>query len=701
MSELTWLDLSDTILDDERLAKIASQCQALKTLIAKRCHKVQGAGPLVIFPSVTELVLDESGLVTLLKLKASKLEHFRANHCKHLKEVELLTNLSALRKWEMVGAISLGSLKLKAPNLQSLHLSECSTIQNIETGSTALSTLDIQGCRLLNTVGLASVVLAEGQTPLRQVTVSGTIFPTIVQCCPSALYFRYHPPQNRLFNQIEVAYYRLLQNGSVEHSQQLKHNIFTFLQKFDQRVCDIFEKEPLQKIMELLRQLNCIGQQQQQQQQQQEQSVLNQLKVALKDKNRKVSEKAEAILGSLRRLPLLKTVGNDDKMSAISTNTSQDSDSKESLRFETNEELMEKDFIAEHGFAKDDIWKCAEFLALEDAIKQCQQQQLKMATYTHTKKKYTYISCDDDEKKKIEKGQLDAENGEKEDNEGMSHPTLLLSGDVTKGGDTADLPLQVQVQVQGNDEVLEEILSTCFDTDGIGKSEDTNEKLNSNISLSKKEILWSVLLAEYYYTHKKKESNTHQKNMTAQIEKHKLLQHYYGMVITILHNTFCAARMVHGRDDKSAHMYVPDVVDSTLLAPLSRTCASGTIEGAYNRVQASKCRALATFFANPIEQCLMIEALARYVTLAQESHILELPSTLLEKIKMVGTQSDTSDETYAIVISRKAQYDCEKLILAIENGKITLNSKRNIQPLSSAILSDLPGASSNRDAKKS
>ncbi|ETO36711.1 serine/threonine protein kinase [Reticulomyxa filosa] len=144
MPNLSWLDVSDTMIDDQGLSAIAAHCPILQILIAKRCSQLQGM-LLSIFPSLSEAVLDESRLITL-NIHANKLACLQANYCKHLTKVEIPFEMPILKKWEMIGATALTSLKLRAPFLESLQLSECSVIENIATSSNALSVLDIQGC---------------------------------------------------------------------------------------------------------------------------------------------------------------------------------------------------------------------------------------------------------------------------------------------------------------------------------------------------------------------------------------------------------------------------------------------------------------------------------------------------------------------------------------------------------------------------
>ncbi|ETO29818.1 peptidase C14 [Reticulomyxa filosa] len=293
MHNLSWLNISNSNIDDKTLGIVANQCRALQTLIARRCSQLQGT-LLLMFPSLTELVLDESGLMTLNKLQAMKLERFQANNCRQLTRVEIGCVMSVLKKWRMIDAIALVSLKLKAPALETLHLGGCSIIENISTGSNSLSVLDIQGCKLLDSVGLTELTLPSGRSKLEQAIIANTIFSSVIQYVPQALFFRYHPPQNDLFKQIELVYYNQFKNSFTLSNridvQHFKDNLLQFLEKFDKRIKDIFNNEEAANIVKYLRAINGIGKEE-------KQSVLIQLEIALKDKNAAIRMKVLQSIG--------------------------------------------------------------------------------------------------------------------------------------------------------------------------------------------------------------------------------------------------------------------------------------------------------------------------------------------------------------------------------------------------------------------
>ncbi|ETO01750.1 PBS lyase HEAT domain protein repeat-containing protein [Reticulomyxa filosa] len=293
MHNLSWLNVSDSNINDKALSIVAQQCQTLQTLIARRCSQLQGT-LLLMFPSLTELVLDESGLTILGKLQAMKLECFQANNCRQLTKVEISHVMLVLKKWRMIGAVTLTSLKLKAPALESLYLSGCSIIENISTGSNVLSVLDIQECKLLDSTGLTELTLPSGRCQLEQVIIANTTFSSTVQSIPQALFFRYHPPQNNLFKQIDAVYHNQFKNFFTSSSridvQHFKSNLLQFLEKFDKRVKDIFINEEASNIVKYLRAVNGIGKEQ-------TQSMLAQLEIALRDKNETI------------RLKILQSIG--------------------------------------------------------------------------------------------------------------------------------------------------------------------------------------------------------------------------------------------------------------------------------------------------------------------------------------------------------------------------------------------------------
>ncbi|ETO16773.1 hypothetical protein RFI_20566, partial [Reticulomyxa filosa] len=195
--------------------------------------------------------------------------------------IEIPFEMPTLKKWEMIGATALTNLKLRAPFLKSLQLSECSVIENIATSSNALSVLDIQGCKLLDSCGLMELVVPEAQSQVRHVILANTKFPKIIQCCPLALFLRYHPPQNNLLNEIEQAYSKQIKTGDTSkqcYSQQYK---------FAKSVEDIFLNEDPPIIVQYLTEINSSGEDDDA-----NQCILNQLKIALKHESSVIRVKA-------------------------------------------------------------------------------------------------------------------------------------------------------------------------------------------------------------------------------------------------------------------------------------------------------------------------------------------------------------------------------------------------------------------------
>ncbi|ETN98834.1 HEAT repeat-containing PBS lyase, partial [Reticulomyxa filosa] len=322
MMNLRWLDLSDTMMDDSDLNAITKQCQTLQTLIARRCSRLQGKSFWMCF-SLHELIVDESGIRTLTGFQAPKMVRFEGNHCSKLTNVEISIAMPCLRQWKMINATYLSKLKLKAPVLESLQLGGCSSIVSISTGSSMLSVLDIQGCAMLNSVGLTDLVvllLPKGQSQLKQVIFADTTFPTIIRCCPQALFLRYHPPQVDLFTRLEHQFEHT-QVSNQTHVQEYKDKLLHFLERFDTQVATIFEKVEPENIVQCLMQINGIDKDH-------TQVLLNQLKVALEDKDTTIFIKAVRAIGqvkptavtneALKRLALVLKDSNEDiRMEAV------------------------------------------------------------------------------------------------------------------------------------------------------------------------------------------------------------------------------------------------------------------------------------------------------------------------------------------------------------------------------------------------
>ncbi|ETO30327.1 leucine-rich repeat-containing protein typical subtype [Reticulomyxa filosa] len=345
ISNLTWLDISNTTIEDKDLSIIAKQCQTLQTLIAKSCSQLQGKLSFA-FPSLIKLILDQSSLITLSEIEMPKLISFRANNCKQLKNVEILFEMPYLKQWKMINATALTCLMLKAPNLESLQLNSCCAINKIETGSAALSILAIQGCTILDSTGLAQMILPNSQSKLKQLILTNTSFPTIIQCCPQALFLHYHPLQNDLLlHQIEVIYYDQCNNFHSPNQsliEQIKHNTFQFLIKFDKMVNDIMNNEQPINIIKCLKLLINNNKQNSNE----IDIVSKQLQIASKDQNSTIRDKASVALMLMSNLNEVKTIS--DISMALQT-------------------------------VKDDnIWMCSEIIKLENIIKHHHHENLKL-----------------------------------------------------------------------------------------------------------------------------------------------------------------------------------------------------------------------------------------------------------------------------------------------------------------------------------
>ncbi|ETO30326.1 hypothetical protein RFI_06791 [Reticulomyxa filosa] len=166
------------------------------------------------------------------------------------------------------------------------------------------------------------------------------------------------------------------------------------------------------------------------------------------------------------------------------------------------------------------------------------------------------------------------------------------------------------------------------------------------------------------------------------IEENNILKEYYDTIISILNNVF-----------SNAHMIQNDNIDQQLPIIMKDDMLGVSLPGtSYNKTQKPNINALATFFANSMEQYSSIETLARCLTITQKHALISLPTRLLDRMELlhkitlnnivVGSDCNT-------VIRRKAKFDCDKFISAIENGIIQLDSKRSIEPLMKIILNEM------------
>ncbi|ETO16717.1 peptidase C14, partial [Reticulomyxa filosa] len=195
---------------------------------------------------------------------------------------------------------------------------------------------------------------------------------------------------------------------------------------------------------------------------------------------------------------------------------------------------------------------------------------------------------------------------------------------------------------------------------------DVNESTNDSVNNDEKKNEDNVSSLNVVSDEKKQELKT--------IEKNEILCDYYNAVVATLNNVFFNMHGVHC-----------ERVDSML--PMQNFI---TKEADHMEVKDAS-NVLTISSADSMQQYSTVETLAYFMTITQQQNLLSLPSRLLCRLEIPQKTIQNIKNTVAgsdcnTVIRRKAQYDCNKLIVVIGCNITKLDLGQNIEHLVKLVL---------------